>query len=321
MFAGGGVEDFWPIARETLRQLIAVGGLRPCDRVLDVGCGVGRMALALAGYLAPEGSYEGFDIVAPGVEWCRTHVTRRFPRFRFQAADVHNADYNPQGRCHDSEYTFPYPDASFDFVLLASVFTHMLPAGVENYVYEISRVLTPGGRCFITFFLWNDKTAALVRAGKAMFSLRHERGVYRIEDRRHPEAVVCYDEAHVVSLLAKYGLELDGPVHYGSWSGRENCFSGQDVVTATRARTGSPAKPWPSFAARLARTMRRSARAAAGAVRYALFGGRRDGWERYAEAANHGRIAGGSPAARRWRGLVPMRVRRLTRLLLERKAA
>ena len=319
MFADGGVEDFWTAARGTLRRMIEVGGLRPGDRVLDVGCGVGRMALALTSYLEPGGSYEGFDIVGPGVEWCRVHITPRFPRFRFRKADVFNASYNPRGRCADAEYAFPYPDASFDFVFLTSVFTHMLPEGVENYVYEIARVLKPGGRCFLTFFLWNEEAAALVRAGKAAFSFAHERGVCRVEDRRDPEAVVCYDEAHALALLARYGLEWNGPVHHGWWSGRGDCFNGQDVVTAVRGAGASAGKPRTSAAVRLARTMRRSATATTNPLHWILLG-QKGGWERYAQVANSGRGPADSQASASWPGLVPKPVRRLARLLLKRRA-
>jgi len=40
-----------------------------------------------------------------------------------------------------SEFVFPFADASFDFVSLASVFTHMLPVDLEHYAGQIARVL------------------------------------------------------------------------------------------------------------------------------------------------------------------------------------
>src|SRR5262249_6440676 len=50
------------------------------------------------------------------------------------------------------EFVFPYADASFDFVFLTSVFTHMLPAEVAQYLREVRRVLRPAGRCPAAFF-------------------------------------------------------------------------------------------------------------------------------------------------------------------------
>ena len=49
---------------------------RPGERVLDVGCGIGRMARPLAGYLTGDGSYDGFDVNREGIRWC----TRRYRR-------------------------------------------------------------------------------------------------------------------------------------------------------------------------------------------------------------------------------------------------
>ena len=39
-----------------------------------------------------------------------------------------------------------------------SVFTHMRRREVANYLSEISRVLKPNGKCYITYFLINEET-------------------------------------------------------------------------------------------------------------------------------------------------------------------
>jgi ubiquinone/menaquinone biosynthesis C-methylase UbiE len=44
-FVGGG--DFVYVGREMLRKMIELGGLKPEDRALDIGCGVGRVAYKL----------------------------------------------------------------------------------------------------------------------------------------------------------------------------------------------------------------------------------------------------------------------------------
>ena len=55
-FVGNG--DFKAVGYEFLRYFIQYGDLAPDDDVLDVGCGIGRMALPLANYLK-HGSYSG----------------------------------------------------------------------------------------------------------------------------------------------------------------------------------------------------------------------------------------------------------------------
>ena len=124
MHVGGG--DFEKIGKEILQTLIEIGGLKPNERVLDVGCGVGRAAIPLTNFMKDNGSYEGFDIVPKEIKWCQKNISRRFPNFRFQLADVYNKAYNPYGKYKASDYKFPYEDESFDFVFLTSVFTHLL---------------------------------------------------------------------------------------------------------------------------------------------------------------------------------------------------
>ena len=138
-FVGAG--DFTGIGREFLRHFVDIGGLRPEDRVLDVGCGIGRMAIPLTGFLRPPGEYHGFDIVPGGIEWCRARITTRHPHFHFHHLDVRNRHYNPSGTMTAEAVRFPFDDGRFDFVFLTSVFTHMLPPALETYVREIARML------------------------------------------------------------------------------------------------------------------------------------------------------------------------------------
>jgi SAM-dependent methyltransferase len=104
------------------------------------------MALPLAGYLNREGRYAGFDVSRSAIAWCTENISGSHPNFDFRVVDIQNGVYNPKGRFKSSDLRFPYPDGSFDVVLLASVFTHMLPQDVRHYLYEIVRVLKPGGR-------------------------------------------------------------------------------------------------------------------------------------------------------------------------------
>src|SRR5688500_5001218 len=70
--------DFKEVGEEFFQYFVNLGGLEPDQRVLDVGSGTGRMALPLTRYLE-DGSYDGIDIVAASVEWCRKTYSRRYP--------------------------------------------------------------------------------------------------------------------------------------------------------------------------------------------------------------------------------------------------
>jgi len=236
-FVGKG--DFERVGEGILRQLIEPGGLKPDDNVLDVGCGIGRAAVPLTRFLSEKGRYEGFDIVPAGIDWCKDKISKRYNNFNFQLSNVHNKIYHPSGWLQSDEYTFPYADESFDFVFLISVFTHILPPGMENYLSEISRVMKTGGRCFITYFLFDDETEKLMRAGRSHdVSFAHKVDEkYYVMNPQQPEMAVCYKEDYIRTLYRENGLEIDGPLHFGNWCERSGDLKEfQDTVVARKER-------------------------------------------------------------------------------------
>ena len=237
MFVGGGRRDFRPLGEKWVATFIRVANLERHEQVLDVGCGVGRMAVGLTGYLSPSARYEGFDIVSKGIEWCRREISTRFPNFGFQHADLYNHEYNPSGRLQASEYRFPYPDESFDFAFMTSVFTHMLPADIRNYLGEVHRVLKPGGRCLITWFVLNPEARELIASGRAgARNFEHDLGGYWVVDPGQPEAAVAYTEPTVHQFYREANLAIQDPILYGAWCGRPKPLTGhsQDIVLATK---------------------------------------------------------------------------------------
>jgi SAM-dependent methyltransferase len=222
------------VGAEFLSYLVELCALQPDDAVLDVGCGSGRIAMPLTGYLNREGHYAGFDVSRKAVAWCKENISRSHPNFDFRVADIQNGFYHRKGKIPPSEFLFPFPDASFDVVFLASVFTHMFPPDVKHYLHEIVRVLKPGGRCLSTFFLLNEESAALIEAKKGSFNFKHERQGYRTVSAIWPEVSIAYPEPFVRDLYGKCSLQLREPLCYGSWCGRTDYMSGQDVVIAVK---------------------------------------------------------------------------------------
>jgi SAM-dependent methyltransferase len=218
-----------------LELFIELGGLKPDHAVLEPGCGTGRMARPLTGYLSAEGSYDGFDVVTEAIETCVNEIGSSHPNFRFQRVDVHNRVYNRSGSLDPESFAFPYRDEDFDFVFLTSVFTHMLPPEVRQYMGEIRRVLRPSGRCLMTFFLLNPESIAAIEAGRTKPKFAHEGDGYLYDIRGRPEAAVAYREADALSLIVPAGLVLDGPVHHGRWMGQRPAAAGQDVIVVKRS--------------------------------------------------------------------------------------
>jgi SAM-dependent methyltransferase len=225
-----GNSDFRATGEEFLVYFCELADLQATDRVLDVGCGIGRMARVLAGVLQPPGSYDGFDVVAEGITWCREHYRGQAVPFRFQRADLFNATYNPGGAASAADYRFPYDDRSFDLVLATSVFTHLLPDASEQYVAECARILAPGGRLFATWYLLRGDEQAetppppFVRDGATAPAA--------IADPAEPESAVAYPDSWVRKRLEGCGLQAPR-IYPGTWTGCAG-RSHQDITVARR---------------------------------------------------------------------------------------
>ncbi len=240
-----GGSSFRLIGEEFLRLFRDLGGLPREARVLDVGCGCGRMAVPLAKWLTGASTYDGFDVDAAAVSWCREQITPRYPTFQFHVADVRNGHYRADAARDAVEWTFPWPDASFDFVFLTSVFTHMLPRDQERYVEEIARVLADGGTCFATFFLWNAEAAERLDLHATRMRFKHvltdPGGEFRAMYPEKPEGALSIREEDARARFDRHGLAVVEPIHYGTWC-RPRGASFQDVVVVRRRpRVTSPA--------------------------------------------------------------------------------
>jgi SAM-dependent methyltransferase len=224
-------ERFREMGQAFLSYFVELGGLRPDARMLDVGCGFGRMAIPLTGYLASEGSYEGFDIIPERVRWCAEHISVDHPNFRFHHANIFNKQFNPKGSILGTDYRLPYPDGHFNFVLSVFVFSNMAPDDIAHYFEEIARVTRAGGRFAATFFLLNDESLGLIRDGRSQYPFDLDFGIYRGGEGFD---AVAHDERFVFSLYERFGMKIRDPVHYGAWAGRSTYLTQQDLVFAER---------------------------------------------------------------------------------------
>jgi ubiquinone/menaquinone biosynthesis C-methylase UbiE len=218
-----------------LEQIKSLINLEPTASVLDIGCGIGRLAIPLTKVLNEKGRYEGFDIVKSGITWCNKHIKPKYPNFNFIHVDLKNDLYNLKTNREAKNFTFPYKDGEFDVVILTSVFTHMMPDDVNNYLKEIARVLKKDGKCFVTFFLLNDEIKSSIKKGEH-FNFPYSYDHYSLLDNNVKEANIAFEEDYLINTLM-YNNELyPENIYYGWWSGkpRESALGYQDTIVLSK---------------------------------------------------------------------------------------
>lgn len=204
IFTGRG--DFISTGKHFIDLLTKHASLTPDSYVLDIGCGIGRLASALIDVLSEKGKYEGFDIVETGINWCKKNIQKKYSNFNFTHIPAFNKLYNIKATNLSSNLKFPYPNNYFDIAVATSVFTHMLFEELENYVSEIQRTLKPGGRAMLTFFILDKNSQKYMINSEINFPI--SKGKYYVMDERVPEANVAYPEEVINELFIQNNLEI-----------------------------------------------------------------------------------------------------------------
>jgi ubiquinone/menaquinone biosynthesis C-methylase UbiE len=121
--------------------------LRPGERVLDVGCGPGRLAMVIAERVSPTGSVDGIDPSAEMINRATTRANKNGVPANFQVAFAQQ---------------LPFADATFDAVACTLALHHIAEDDQQAAVAEMYRVLKPGGRLLIAEFHEGQRHSHLV---------------------------------------------------------------------------------------------------------------------------------------------------------------
>lgn len=123
---GGSYEIFGQMEAE----IVQAAGLRDGMRLVDLGCGSGRLASAL--HRGMDVSYVGIDIVQALLDYAGSKA----PKYQFL---LHRG------------LSIPQEAGSADMVSAFSLFTHLLQAESYSYLEEAARILKPGGKVVFSF--------------------------------------------------------------------------------------------------------------------------------------------------------------------------
>jgi demethylmenaquinone methyltransferase/2-methoxy-6-polyprenyl-1,4-benzoquinol methylase/phosphoethanolamine N-methyltransferase len=123
--------------RAMRERTIALAHLVPGERVLEVGCGTGEIALRAKARIGPTGSVAGIDPSPEMIAVARQKAARANLDIDYRVAGVE---------------ALPFADATFD-VVLSSLMMHHLPEALKpRALAEIRRVLKPGGHLLVVDF-------------------------------------------------------------------------------------------------------------------------------------------------------------------------
>lgn len=224
--------DFLGVGLAMLSLLIREG-LTPQSSLLDLGCGIGRLAIPATQYLDHEGSYLGIDINLSAIAWCHENITQKYPKFEFAVLNARNDHYR-----HKAEYgQQPLSRASlpiqagrrFDAISMFSVFTHLLWADAEWYIQLFHSLLNPNGFALTTWFLINDITRKGIESGRTRwdFDLSTSGPAYLHKGQEKYSQAIAHDEHAILMLAERSGLLLRQPPKLGGW---HIGHTGQDVL-------------------------------------------------------------------------------------------
>jgi len=186
---GRGTQWFWHHHRfRTVEELLP----KPCDRILDLGCGPGTF---LGNLRIPFRYGLGLDLATAQIEFAQRTYSR--PNLEFRAEDVRGFAL----------------DEPFDAVVSIEVIEHLPPAETQSFLRAVHDVLSPGGYIILTTpnyrSLWPLLERLVSRNGPVDYTRQHINpfDISRLE-KEAAEAGFCDIRSQTFFVLAPFTAAL-----------------------------------------------------------------------------------------------------------------
>lgn len=192
---------------EQIETLVRYNLFDAHTKILDFGCGQGRLANSLLYANTEFETYTGIDTQKAPIAWCKRFIQNQ--NFEFYCLTAYNERYNPKAK---SLRSLPFIANHFDLVFLNSVFSHMLTADIKYYLKEFFRVVKPGKAIYATAFV-EENVASETENPSGYFGGGHQ-----------PLTRVRYEKSYFLNLFTEIGWEV---LHFGH---QEIKRTGQSVI-------------------------------------------------------------------------------------------
>jgi len=226
----------------TLDRYVAINAH---SKLLDFGCGVGRVLVSVLKQKPAVGHITGFDILPQVIGFCDAHIASAFPQTSFELIQGSNQHYErylamagdnaPKSHAllrseHGSAFT-----AAYAF----SVFTHVEIADFRALLTLLAALLERGGTLLFTAFLLTPYSRQAIQDGNTWFSFpdstTEAQGDVFVGNSADRLGFIAFDLRLVQQMVFEAGLVVTH-VEHGSWAGGNVYFSPsvQDVVVCRR---------------------------------------------------------------------------------------
>jgi SAM-dependent methyltransferase len=182
--------------------------LERSSRILDLGCGAGKIGRGLLPYLNQKGSYLGIDVNRSAIDWCTQNITTRNANFIFKSINIANNYYYDGDNKQQNEYDFNFLDSrEFDCIISIGLFNYLKPTDTVQYLQKIVKVLTQTGVAYLTFYTTNCELFIPPESAELSLNIEKAENSFWYEHRCNKYFSV-YHLSWLESMLSDAGLVI-----------------------------------------------------------------------------------------------------------------